>query len=93
MTARSMSHSSVKYLEKDMAWIHDHIADGYIILLNVNSPFNLANIGTKYLNNIQFRREVIMCMTDGAYEFLPSSNLEGLPGDVKLAVLSRRGFF
>ena len=37
MTARPMSHSSVKYLEADMAWIHDHISDGSIILVYVNS--------------------------------------------------------
>ena len=50
MMARPMSHSNVKYLEADMAWIHDHISDGSIILVYVNSPFNLANICTKYLN-------------------------------------------
>ena len=72
MTARPMSHSSVKYLEADMAWIHDHIADGSIILDYGNSPFNLANIGTKYLTPSEFRSEVVMCMTDGTYESLPS---------------------
>ena len=90
MTARPMSHSSVKYLEADVAWIHDHIADGSIILVHVNSSFNLANIGTKYLNPTEFRREVIMCMSDGVYESLPSSNMENLPGDIKLAVLSKK---
>ena len=57
MTARPMSHSSVKYLEADMAWIHDHISDGSIILVYVNSPFNMVNIGTKYLYRTEFKRK------------------------------------
>ena len=93
MRARPMSHSSVKHLEDDMAWIHDHIADGSTILVYFNSPFNLANIGIQYLNPTEFRREVVMYMSDGVYESLPSSNMENLPGDIKLAVLSRNGLY
>ena len=93
MTARPMSHSSVKYLETDMAWILDHIADGSIILVYVNSPSNLANIGTKYLNPTEFKREVILSMSDGVYESLPTRNTDDSPSDVKLAVVSRNGFF
>jgi len=89
MTARPMSHSSVKYLEADMAWIHDHISDGSIILVYVNSPFNLANIGTKYLNPSEFRREVVMSMSDGAYELFPTRDVESVAEEAKMAVLFR----
>ena len=85
MTARPMSHSSVKYLEADLAWIHDHISDGSIILVYVNSPFNLANIDTKYLNP----SEVQMSMSDGAYELVITVDQQD---DVKIAVLSRSGY-
>ena len=89
MTARPMSHSSVKYLEADMAWIHDHISDGSIILVYVNSPFNLANIGTKYLNSTEFRREVLMSMSDGVYELYPIQDVESVAEEAKMAVLFR----
>ena len=89
MTARPMSHSSVKYLEADMAWIHDHISDGSIILVYVNSPFNLANIGTKYLNPTEFRREVLMSMSDGVYELYPIRDVESVAEEAKMAVLFR----
>ena len=89
MTARPMSHSSVKYLEADMAWIHDHISDGSIILVYVNSPFNLANIGTKYLNPTEFKREVLLCMSDGVYEICPVRSIEEQPHEIKIAFMSR----
>jgi hypothetical protein len=92
MTARPMSHSSVKYLEADMAWIHDHISDGSIILVYVNSPFNLANIGTKYLNPTEFKREVQMSMSDGAYELFPTRSTDEQPDDIKIALLNRNGY-
>ena len=92
MTARPMSHSSVKYLEADMAWIHDHISDRSIILVYVNSPFNLANIGTKYLNPIEFKREVLMSMSDGVYELFPTRTTDEQPIDVKVAVMNRNGY-
>ena len=90
ITARPMSHSSVKYLEADMAWIHNHISDGSIILVYVNSPFNLA---TKYLNPTEFKKEVLMSMSDGVYELVPTRTTDDQPHDIKIAVLSRCGFF
>ena len=84
-----MSHSSVKYLEADMAWIHDHISDGSIILVYVNSPFNLANIGTKYLNPTEFRREVMMSMSDGVYELYPIRDVGIVTEDARMAVMFR----
>jgi hypothetical protein len=92
MTARPMSHSSVKYLEADMAWIHDHISDGSIILVYVNSPFNLANMGTKYLNPTEFKREVLMSMSDGVYELFPTRPTEEQSEDMKIAILNRNGY-
>ena len=92
MTARPMSHSSVKYLEADLAWIHDHISDGSIILVYVNSPFNLANIGTKYLNPTEFKREVLMCMSDGVYELCPVRSMEEQSQEIKIAIMSRNGW-
>ena len=86
-----MSHSSVKYLEVDVVWIHDHISDGSIILVYVNSPFNLANIGTKYLNPTEFRREVLMSMSDGVYELFPVTTTEQSE-DVKIVVINRNGY-
>ena len=72
-----------------MAWIHDHISDGSIILVYVNSPFNLANIGTKYLNPTEFRREVVMSMSDGAYELIPIRDVGTVTEDARMAVLFR----
>ena len=89
MTARPMSHSSVKYLEADMAWIHNHIADGSIIIVYVKCPFNLANIGTKYLNPTEFKRDVLMSMSGGAYELFPIRTTEVQSEDVKIAVMNR----
>ena len=70
-----------------MAWIHDHISDGSIILVYVNSPFNQANIGTKYLNPAEFKREVQMSISDGIYELFPIRSTEEQPNDTKIAVL------
>ena len=92
MIARPMSHSSVKYSEVYMARIHDHIADDSIILVYVNSPYNLANIGTKYLNPTEFRKEVFMSMSDGVYEFLSTRDTEEVNSEVEMAVLCRIGF-
>ena len=89
MTARPMSHSSVKYLEADMHWIHDHIADGSIVLVYIESPYNLANIGTKYLGSTDFKREVFMSMSDGAYELVSLRDTEGSSPEVRMAVLGR----
>ena len=92
MTVTPMSHSSVKYLEADIAWIHDHISDGSIVLVYVNSSFNLANIDTKYLKLTEIRREVQMCMSDGVYELFPVRTTEEQSEDVKIAVINRNGY-
>ena len=84
-----MSHSSVKYLEADKTWIHYHISDGSIILVYVNSPLNLENTGTKYVNPMEFKREVLMSMSDGAYELFPMRTTEEQSEDVKIAVINR----
>ena len=76
-----------------MAWIHDHISDGSIILVYVNSPFNSANIGTKYLNTTEFKREVQMSVSDGVYELFPTRSTEEQSDDMKIAILNRNGFF
>ena len=89
MTARPMSHSSVKYLEVDMAWIHDHISDSSIIFVYVISLFNLANVGTKYLNPTEFKREVQMSMSDALF---PTRSTDEQPDDIKIAVLNRNGY-
>ena len=89
MTARPMSHSSVKYLEADIHWIHDYISDGSIVLVYIESPYNLANIGTKYLGSTDFKREVLMSMSDGAYELVSLRDVEESPSEVRMAVLGR----
>ena len=72
-----------------MHWIHDHIADGSIVLVYVESPYNLANIGTKYLGSADFKREVFMSMSDGAYELVSPRDTEGSSPEVRMAVLGR----
>ena len=59
------------------------------IVVYVNSPFNLANIGTKYLNSTEFRREVLMSMSDGVYELYPIRDVESVAEEAKMAVLFR----
>ena len=93
MTATPICHSSVKYLEADIAWILDHIADCSIILVYVNSPYNLANIGTKYLNPTEFKREIVMSMSDGVYELFPARDTEERNSEVKMAVLCKNDLF
>ena len=89
MSARPISHSSVKYLEADIHWIHSHISDGSIVLVYIPSPYNLANIGTKYLGSADFKREVLMSMSDGAYELVSPRDVEGSSPEVRMAVLRR----
>ena len=72
-----------------MAWIHDYISDGSIILVYVNSSLNLTNIGTKHLNPTEFKREALMSMSDGVYELCPVRSMEEQSEEIKVAVMSR----
>ena len=51
-------------------------------------PFNLA----KYLNPTEFKREVLMSMSDGVYELFPTRTTDEQPNDVKVAVMNRNGY-
>ena len=53
---------------------------------------NLANMGTKYLNPTEFKREVLMSMSDGVYELFPTRSTEEQSEDMKIAILNRNGY-
>ena len=88
---------SIHILILNYSIMHHHrhsgdMADGSIVLVYVNSPYNLANIGTEYLASADFKREVSMSMSDGAYELshLETLDVGEISPDVRMAVLGRR---